>query len=290
MTEIGKKTGTFSSFDGTNIYYEVRGDGEPVIFVYGIACLINHWHHQINYFSKSYQTIAFDLRGHHKSSIPIDEKNKTIACTSKDIVHLMDHLKIKKAHFAGHSFGVPVLLDFAANYPDRVKSIALVNGFASNPMNDAFGLGVVDKLYGFIQSQYSNNKLLFDLLWSSAINNPISMWLSGLAGGFNLKLTQFKDIEIYARGVSQISLEIFIPLFGDMMRFDGRRMCQQINSPVLVVGGDHDLVTPLKFQEELHSELKNSEYVVVPYGSHCSQLDFPDYLNLKLEKFFESHK
>ena len=59
-TLIEKQTGYFSSFDGTKIYYESRGAGEPIIFVYGIACLINHWHHQLSYFSESYQTITFD--------------------------------------------------------------------------------------------------------------------------------------------------------------------------------------------------------------------------------------
>jgi hypothetical protein len=57
MSPITKTSGYFESFDGTRIYYETRGQGKPLVFVYGIACLINHWHNQLNYFSHNYQTI-----------------------------------------------------------------------------------------------------------------------------------------------------------------------------------------------------------------------------------------
>ncbi len=68
-------TGYVESFDKTKIYYESRGTGEPIVFIYGIACLINHWHFQIEYFAKKYQVICFDLRGHHKSETPTNPKN-----------------------------------------------------------------------------------------------------------------------------------------------------------------------------------------------------------------------
>ena len=67
---IEKKTGYYKAFDGTPIYYETRGSGEPIVFIYGIACLMNHWHHQVEFFSKTHQVILFDIRGHHKS-VPV---------------------------------------------------------------------------------------------------------------------------------------------------------------------------------------------------------------------------
>jgi len=80
--EISKTTGTFESFDGTKIYYEVRGQGRPIVLCYGLACLINHWTHQIKAFSMDYQTIVFDYRGHHNSDTPVKRENLTIdACS-----------------------------------------------------------------------------------------------------------------------------------------------------------------------------------------------------------------
>lgn len=285
MTEIIKNTGSLSSFDGTSIYYEVRGSGEPIIFVYGIACLMNHWHHQIDYFSKSYQVITFDIRGHHKSTVPENLNNLTIESIAQDIQSLMTHLGLQSAHFAGHSFGVPILIQLAAMSPEKIKSLIFINGFSKNPIKGMFGLDVVESIFDLVKSQYDHNPTLWNSLWKTATNNQISMWLSGLAGGFNLRLTQFKDIEIYAKGVAQIPLEVFMPLFEDLMKFNGDDHLGHIKAPTLILSGDHDMVTPLKFQEEMHSLIKGSEFVVIPYGSHCTQLDFPDYVNLKMEKF-----
>jgi pimeloyl-ACP methyl ester carboxylesterase len=103
-------------------------------------------------------------------------------------------------------------------------------------------------------------------------------------------LTQFKDIEIYARGLSQTSLGVFIPYFEDMMNFAGEKVAAKIQKPALIISGDKDMVTPLKFQEELHNLIRGSQFVRVPYGSHCTQLDFPDYINLRIEKFLSELK
>ena len=51
-TAIPKSTGTVSGFDGTPIYYEVRGSGRPLVLAYGIGCGINQWKYQIKHFSQ----------------------------------------------------------------------------------------------------------------------------------------------------------------------------------------------------------------------------------------------
>jgi len=284
MQEIAKSTNYFESFDGTKIYYEERGAGQPIIFVYGIACLMNHWHHQLSYFSQNYHVIIFDLRGHHKSEAPKDKSNLTVSAIAQDVECLIKHLKISKAHLIGHSFGAPIILEFAEKHPDQVLTLTMVNGFASNPIKGMFGLDVIEPFYHFVRSQYELHPALWEMVWKKSINNPLSMWLSGLAGGFNLRLTQFKDIEVYARGVSQIELSVFLPLFQDLMNFQGESLLSKITAPTLILSGEKDAVTPIQYQQEMHEKIKGSDFVVVPYGSHCTQLDFPDYTNLKIEK------
>lgn len=283
-----KKTGHFQTTDGTSLFYETRGAGEAIVFVYGIACLTNHWHHQVQYFSKNYQTVVFDLRGHHKSSIPAQKENLTIAYCAQDVLQLMKHLEIEKVHLVGHSFGVPTALVAAAELGDRLQTLTLINGFAENPIHNMFGLDVIEPLYHFVSSQYGSHQTVIDSLWPTLINNPLSMWAAGFLGGFNLQLTQFKDIEIYARGVSQIPLEAFLPLFGDMIKFNGYETCKKISAPALVVAGEQDKITPIHMQEKLAGALPQGKFVRVPYGSHCTQLDFPDYVNLLLEKHFSN--
>lgn len=282
-----KTNGQFQSFDGTSIYYEVHGEGEPIVFVYGIACLINHWHFQIEHFSKNYRVIAFDIRGHHKSAVPQDSRNLSLAAIAQDIAYLLREVGIKKAHFIGHSFGAQALLQAYDETPELFLSLTFVNGFAKNPIKGMFGLDVVEPFFHFVKSQYQKHPAVLDHLWKVAIENPLSALAAGLAGGFNLKLTQYKDIEIYARGVALTSLGVFIPFFEDMMAFQGELIAKKIQLPTLIISGEQDLVTPQKFQRELHAEIKGSQFIQIPYGSHCTQLDFPDYINLKIEDFLQ---
>ncbi len=282
---IQLNTGTFKSYDGTSIYYEVRGKGEPIVFVYGIACLMNHWKYQIDHFSKKFQVISFDLRGHHQSGAPIDNQELTLAAIGKDLSCLMRTLGLKKAHFVGHSFGVPVMLAAYGDSPSMFKSLSFVNGFSKNPIKGMFGLDVVEPLFHFVKSQFEKNPTLWNAFWRAAVDNQLAMFFSTIAGGFNFQLTPFKDIEIYAKGVSQIPLEIFLPLFEDMMAFNGDPIASTISRPTLIMSGQKDMVTPQKFQNDLHALISGSQFITIPYGSHCCQLDFPDYVNLKLEEF-----
>ena len=82
---IEKTTGYYTAFDGTRIYYEVRGNGQPLVFVYGIGCVINHWHHQIEFFSKTHKVITFDIRGHHKSAPVKNLSNLTMEHLAFDL-------------------------------------------------------------------------------------------------------------------------------------------------------------------------------------------------------------
>lgn len=286
METIEKKTGFLPAFDGTPLYYEVRGDGEPVIFVYGIACLMNHWHHQIHHFSQTMRTIAYDLRGHHKSQPVADANNLSMEALGRDLADLIQSLGGGKAHLIGHSFGAPVILEAYRQRPDLVKSVAFVNGFAKNPIKGMFGLDVVEPFYRFVRTAYEQNPAMWTTLWRMAIENPLSVWLAAAAGGFNLHVTHFKDIEVYARGVAHMDLGIFIRLFEELMKFDGTEILPTIACPALIISGENDRVTPKHFQEEFRRLIPNAEFTLVPYGSHCTQLDFPDYVNLKLTEFW----
>ncbi len=83
---------------------------------------------------------------------------------SKDIVELMKHLNIEKAHFAGHSFGAPVLLKVYDEHPEKFLSMTFINGFARNPIKGMFGLDVVEPFFYFVKSQYEKQPLVWEYL------------------------------------------------------------------------------------------------------------------------------
>jgi pimeloyl-ACP methyl ester carboxylesterase len=196
MKQIPKKTGTFNSFDGTPIYYEVRGEGRPIVLSYGIVCLINHWHNQIKYFSQKYQVIAFDLRGHHNSGVPQDRSRLSIDAIAQDIKGLVDHLEIKQASFWGHSFGSQFLIRAYDMYPEIFHDMVLINGFASNPLNGMLGTNNINQVFNTVKQIYQFVPETSGYLWEKLANNPLTMRALAISGGFNLNLTSFKDVEV----------------------------------------------------------------------------------------------
>ena len=290
MRKISVETGYFESFDGTKIYYETRGKGKPLVFVYGIGCLFNHWAHQVKYFSKNYKVILYDFRAHHKSSIPENPNNLNMESMAKDIDCLMKHLKLEKATFIGHSFGGQVIIKTYDLFPDYFSNIVFINCFIRNPIEGMFGSDLPRKIFEYLKKGYDLLPETISTLWKMVINSPLFIPITGLSGGFNLALTPFKDIEIYAKGISSVDLNSFIKLFEQMMKYDGRDVLERVKVPALIIAGAKDSVTPRKHQEEMHSLLPDSEYTIMPYGSHCTQLDLPIYVNLRVEKFLKSKK
>ena len=289
MTEknmfVEKKMGFFNSFDGTPIYYEIRGQGEPVVFIYGIACLMNHWHCQVEHFSKTHQVILFDIRGHHKSTPVGNFNHLKLDDLALDLKGLLQHLNIDRAHMVGHSYGVPYIIKTWQLFPEIIRSVVFINGFARNPLKKLFGFEFVEPLFNFIRTQHAKAPDLWSTLWRGMIDNPIAFQLAALAGGFNLRLTQYKDIEMYGRGVSRLELPVFFELFEELLKFDGTDVLPTITCPALILAGDKDLLTPPSYQEEMHQAIQGSELMKIPYGSHCSQLDFPEFVNLKIDSF-----
>lgn len=283
-----KDTGYFNSFDGTRIYYEVRGRGRPLVLNYGIGCVINHWQHQIKYFSQTHQVIAWDYRGHQKSETPRSPAFFSIAAIAKDLELLMQHLGFARADMWGHSFGAQVLLELYQNREDLFHSLILVNGFAADPLQRILGADfaphVVQGLR-LVAEQFPRGARWY---WRRILNNPAFIPLSALSGGFNLHLSSIKDIEIYARGIGSMDLNVFFTLFEDMLRYDGRPILRKVRTPTLIIAGEKDGITPSPMQQELHQEIEGSEFQLIPYGSHCTQLDFPDFVNLRAEKFLMS--
>jgi pimeloyl-ACP methyl ester carboxylesterase len=116
-------TQTFDA-NGVKISYFVQGKGEPVVLIHGWLSAA-----EINWtlpgtsalLAKDYQVIAFDVRGHGLSDKPAKEEAYGLELV-EDVVRLLDHLKIKKAHIVGYSMGGIIAGNFIAKHPDRVLS------------------------------------------------------------------------------------------------------------------------------------------------------------------------
>ena len=174
-------------------------------------------------------------------------------------------------------------------FPQLFKNIVSINGFATNPIKGMFGLDITNSAFKLIKQGYGLLPETLSYLWKVVADNPLAMTASALAGGFNINLTSVKDIEIYGRGVAGVELDVFLELFEQMTGYDGTPVLDRISVPTLLISGTSDTVTPKHYQDAMHRAIKTSELVTVPYGSHCTQLDMPDYVNLRAEKFYKQH-
>lgn len=284
-----KTNGYFTSFDGTEIYYEIIGEGEPIVMAYGLVCTMNHWNQQIKHFSQTNQVILFDYRGHHKSATPSDLDNMSVESIAKDMKILCEHLGIKQATFWGHSFGAQVLCEFYRIAPELVSSLVFVNGFHKNPIKGLLGMDMVP-VFLKLKKIHAELPATVEYFWKTLLSSPLAVPAMALSGGFNMHLTERKDIEVYLKGVRSIKVDVFISLFENMMEYDASSFISDIKAPCLVIAGSKDTVTPLHFQKAIHEAIQGSELQIIPYGSHCSQLDMPDFVNLKIEDFLNKQK
>lgn len=284
-----------TSFDGTPIFWERHGPAlkdpsalRPMIFCYGLVCGMNQWRQQIaRYTEAGHPCILMDYRGHHRSGNPSDAKLMNISVLAKDVSCVLHHLKISTPiHLWGHSMGCNVVIEFALAEPLLCRSLVLCCGTPDNPFNHMFGSQVPAllsaKIFDFMKS-YPEPILKF---WDIVRARPSMTQLSAYLAGFNTSTSTRDDIRAYAEAVCDVSSETFLALLEDMSRGQTRAILPRVRVPSIVVAGALDRVTPPSEQRSLAELLPDSHYVEIPAGSHNVQLDFGEYVGLKVEEFW----
>jgi 3-oxoadipate enol-lactonase len=113
----------FAAVDGTRLYYEVAGSGEPLVLIHGFALDMHMWDDQFIPFAGHHRAIRYDLRGFGKSAVP-DEAPYAHA---DDLAALLDYLGVPRTAIVGLSLGGEVAIDFALAYPDRTHALILAD-------------------------------------------------------------------------------------------------------------------------------------------------------------------
>ena len=107
------------------MYYEVHGEGEPLVLVHGYFCSSQQWSHFIPEFRERFQLIIPDLRGHGRTTNPSDEL--TGRQVALDVFELLDHLNVEHMKAIGYSAGGTILLHMATQQPERIQSMILIS-------------------------------------------------------------------------------------------------------------------------------------------------------------------
>ncbi|MFL0161384.1 alpha/beta fold hydrolase [Aquirufa salirivi] len=129
------EAGNFISIHGAKQYFEIYGQGTPLVLIHGNGGNIAYMKPQIEFFAKKYKVIVMDCRGRGKSELGKD--SLTYNQITKDIVGILDYLQLDSTYVVGRSDGGIIALLMAIYHPEKVKKIV---SFAANLTPDTLAL------------------------------------------------------------------------------------------------------------------------------------------------------
>lgn len=120
--------------NGVSIYYEVSGDGFPLVFSHEFAGDYRSWEPQVRFFSRRYRVITYNNRGYPPSSVPEDPAAYSQDILVEDLYQLLRHLGITQAYIVGLSMGGNVALNFGIAHPEMCRAL-VVAGCGAGTVN-----------------------------------------------------------------------------------------------------------------------------------------------------------
>ena len=271
-----------------NKNFKVNDPSKPtLVFNYGLVCSNHHWKFQTEYFDKlGFQILIHDYRGHFQSTGKNNVKMITFPQMAKDIHDLCEYLGIKKAVMLGHSMGVNVSLQLAKDYPNLVSGMVLISGTFMAVKDIMFDSNIMEFATPFLTAGLQKYPQLVNAVWTTNGMNPLIRTIIHTTG-FNKNKVSKEFIEIYLNRVGQLGPDVFFQLFNEMAKQNITASLEKMKCPALIVGGQKDNVIPNHLQRTLATLLPNSETYFLVDGSHVPQVDFPDFINERINLFVE---
>lgn len=124
--ELKPTASGYAPANGINVYYEVYGNGKPIVLLHGAYYTIGmNWGQLIPELAKTRKVIALELQGHGHT--PYSDRKLSRATLASDVEQVMDYLKIDSADIAGYSFGGQVAYQFAIQSPGRLNKLVIIS-------------------------------------------------------------------------------------------------------------------------------------------------------------------
>ena len=237
-----------ANVNGISLYYEIYGQGPPVLVLHGAGAFLESMHYFITALAPGHTVIAVDSRGQGRStdsSTPL-----TYAAMGGDMIALMDTLHLKQADVVGWSDGGIVGLDMAMKHPGRVRRLVAIGA-----NYDTAGLDAKQMTPAMLDAQTRQIKPLYDLIAPDPAHFPAMV----------------KKIE------TMIATEPHYAL-ADLGRIRAR---------VLVVAGEHDLILR-RHTDAMAQAIPGAKEIIVPGASHIGPLEQPDTYNRLVLEFLDA--
>ena len=248
--------------NGQRLYYEMHGEGEPLLCVHGLACDTLAWIPQIQAFSSAYRTVIFDNRDVGRSST--SEAEYEIADMARDALALADQLELDTFHLVGVSMGGAIAQEIALQAPDRVRTLTLavtfpVGGTYACRLGEVWSARVkqvsfeqhVDELMLLNHSEeFFENADMVEFIRTAMLSNP------------NRQAPEAFGRQIAACG-----------------RHDARDRLGTLTMPTHVIGGEYDILVPIWKSREIAERIPGAKLTVLPKAPHGLPLERAEEFN-----------
>lgn len=255
------------SANNVRLYYELHGpeDGEVLVLSNGIMMSTASWAYQTRALARHMRVLLYDCRGMWRSEHPAGPYS--MEQHADDLAALLDGLEITKAHIGGISYGSEISMVFALKYPEKTKSLIVIDGVSEvRPMLAA-------QTYPWqLAAERSDPEMLY---WTSVHMNFSAEYVAKTRHTAADMITRFGALDM-------VSLNELLKAF---YALDITSELPKIKCPTLVVVGEDDLIKGREYARVIVDQIQGAEYVVVPGSGHALCLDKPDPLNTLLIGF-----
>jgi pimeloyl-ACP methyl ester carboxylesterase len=258
--------------NGIEIYYELHGEGNPLVLIMGLRRNAEWWYGQIPSLSKHFKLLVFDNRGAGRSDMP--KMDYSIRLFADDTAELLRSLDIKQAHVLGVSMGGYIAQELAINDPEMVRSLIL--GCTS-----AGGQRVVlmspERL-----KKFTNNAGLSP---EEILRKDMDIYFSNeFIRERPEKIKEFVEISLrYYQ-----PLEAFERQFAACLKHDTTGRLRNITAPTLIVSGDDDPLVPPENSRILKELIPHARLIFLKGKRHCFFIEEAETFNQQVISFLDS--
>jgi pimeloyl-ACP methyl ester carboxylesterase len=260
--------------NGIELYYEVHGEGEPLLLIMGLSLTSKSWFRTLPVLSEQYKVIVFDNRGVGLSGKP--NTPYSIELMAEDARAVLDAAGVDSAHVYGISMGGMIAQRFAVNYPDRVRSLIL--GCTTSGGEKHVQPGAEVSM--LMMSRGSSTATPEEMAWATA---PILYSQSFIEN----------HRELVAEDVKR-RIEIPVVPYAYMLQLqaclahDTYNEIDQIKVPVLVIHGEEDKLVPYENGVTLAEQIPNAEFLTINGAGHIYLTEANDLVNKRVLEFLNN--
>ena len=254
--------------DGAEIYYELTGDGDPVVLIMGLGADSRGWAMQSSAFAERYRVVLIDNRGVGKSSVA--SPPYTTKQMAADTLAVMDDAGIERAHVLGVSLGGAIAQELAIAAPGRVRSLALGSTWAGPSV---WRSRIREVQLGILESQGVEALVRFRALF---IFSPAL-----IAGAPAM-------MDVIEKTMAETPLEGYLHQLDAAELHDARDRLGAVAVPTVVLTGKRDILVPPELSYEVASLIQGAQLELLD-TAHAIQLEEAARFNETVLAFFGKH-